>query len=148
MENYTPQHFATVPARLETEHRPRRILVAEDDPDMRALVAAVLRQSGYRVVEASDGTEILDRIESTIWSARPDQFGAIVSDINMPGLSGLDVLAALRCTYWDTPVVLMTAFGDDDARDEANGLGAVAVLDKPLKMEELKIAVQRAVSGR
>lgn len=123
------------------------VLVAEDDPDMRRLVAAVLRGAGHRVVEATDGMQILDRIESTIWSARPHLFDVIVTDVHMPGLSGLDVLAALRCTRWTTPVILVTAFGDDETRSEAQALGAVDVIDKPFKPDELKTAVSRAIAS-
>jgi CheY-like chemotaxis protein len=126
--------------------RKANVLVAEDDPDMRRLVAAVLRGAGHRVVEATDGMQILDRIEATIWSARPHPFDVIVTDVHMPGLSGLDVLAALRCTRWTTPVILVTAFGDAETRSEAQALGAIEVLDKPFKPDELKTAVSRALA--
>ena len=130
----------------EVDARKRRVLVAEDDPDMRRLIATLLRMAGHKVAEAHDGMEILDRIESTIWKERPDLFDVIVSDVNMPGLSGLDVLAALRCAYWTTPVVLITAFGDEETRAEAKALGAAAFLDKPVDPEELRNAVMQAAS--
>ena len=123
------------------------VLVAEDDPDMRRLVAAVLRGAGHRVVEATDGLQILDRIDSTICSARPHLFDVIVTDVHMPGLSGLDVLAALRCTRWTTPVILITAFGDEETRSEARALGAIDILDKPFNPDNLKIAVIRALGA-
>ena len=122
----------------------RRVLVAEDDPDMRRLIAAVLRAAGHKVVEARHGMDILDRLEGTIWSERADLFDVIVSDVSMPGLSGLDVLAALRCARWTTPVVLITAFGDAETRAEALSLGAAAFLDKPLDPDELRAAVLEA----
>jgi CheY-like chemotaxis protein len=125
----------------------RRVLVAEDDPDMRRLVAAHLRRAGHRVVEASDGMEILDRIEATVRSAGRELIDVIVSDIDMPGLSGLDLLAALRCTDWTTPVVLITAFGDEETRAEARELGAAAILDKPLDAAALRHAVAEAASA-
>jgi CheY-like chemotaxis protein len=124
----------------------RHVLVAEDDPDMRRLVAALLRAAGHKVAEARDGMEIIDRIESTIWAERPELFDVIVSDVNMPGLSGLDVLAALRCTHFSTPVILITAYGDDDTRAEARDLGAAEFLDKPLDPHALRIAVERATA--
>ena len=130
-------------AEATSGHRSGRILVAEDDVHMRRLVATILRSSGYRVVEACDGAEILDRIESTIWADRQDLFGAIVSDMNMPALTGLDVLAALRCTAVDTPFILITAFGDDSVRAEAAALGAAAVLDKPFEVEDLLRVIRR-----
>jgi len=88
------------PVRLvPTTHR---ILVADDDPDMRALVASALRQGGYDVVEAGNGMEAIDHIAPTVWTKR-GRFKAIVSDVRMPALTGLDLLAALRCTRFETP---------------------------------------------
>ncbi len=124
------------------------ILVAEDDPDMRRLLAGALRRNGHKVLEASDGTEVLDRIESTIWGDRQELFDVIVSDVNMPGLSGLDVLAAFRCTNWPTPVILVTAFGDDETHAEARALGAAAILDKPVSAAALCAAVAEATRAR
>jgi two-component system response regulator (stage 0 sporulation protein F) len=122
----------------------QRILVADDDPDMRALVASALRRGGYAVVEAGNGMEAIDHIAPTAW-ARRDGFTAIVSDVCMPDLTGLDLLAALRCTSFETPVILMTAFGDEEVRAEARSLGATAVLDKPFNLDELHAAVQKAM---
>jgi CheY-like chemotaxis protein len=125
-----------------------RVLVAEDDPDMRRLIATSLRMAGHKVVEATDGMDVLDRMETMIRDLCPDAFDVIVSDVNMPGLSGLDVLAALRCTHWTTPVVLITAFGDEETRAEARELGASAILDKPLDPEALRSAVRDAAQAR
>jgi len=126
-------------------HRTGRILVAEDDIHMRRLVARALRTVGYRVVEACDGAEVLERIESTIWRDRHDLIGAIVADMNMPALTGLDVLAALRCADVDTPFILITAYGDARLRREAKALGASAVLDKPFNLQQLQRALLDAL---
>jgi two-component system response regulator (stage 0 sporulation protein F) len=122
----------------------QRILVAEDDPDMRALVASALRRSGYDVVEARNGMEAIDHIAPTVWTRR-DGFEAIVSDVRMPDLTGLDLWVALRSTRFETPVILMTAFGDEELRAECRSLGATAVLDKPFDLDELHAAVQKAM---
>ncbi|MCW5890478.1 MAG: response regulator [bacterium] len=119
-----------------------RVLLADDDPDLRRLLSLTLRRAGYDVVEAGDGVELLDRLESTV--AKRDYFGVIVADVNMPGLTGLDVLAALRCTSWTTPVILITAFGDPATKAEADDLGAM-LLDKPLDLDALRVAVRAAV---
>ena len=129
-------------------HRTGRILVAEDDIHMRRLVARALRTTGYRVVEACDGAEVLERIESTIWCDRHDLIGAIVADMNMPALTGLDVLAALRCSEVDTPFILITAYGDAQIRREAMSLGAAAVLDKPFDLSKLQRTLRHALSRR
>lgn len=141
-----PSPEPTPPYRAEAR-RNGRILLAEDDPQMRRLVATVLRGAGHRVVEAADGTEVLERVESTIWHDRHDVFGLIVSDMSMPALSGLDVLAALRASRVETPFILITAYGDAGVRAEAEWLGAAAVLDKPFAFEELQRAVVAALRG-
>jgi two-component system response regulator AtoC len=129
------------------ELRARRVLVAEDDRDMRRLLAAVLRREGYRVLEASDGTEVLDRVESTIWSERRDLIGVIVSDVNMPGLNGLELLEALHAKEIDTPVIFVTAFGSDGTVAQASWLGAAAVLEKPIDFDTLRGEVAKALYG-
>ena len=63
----------------------------------------------------------------------------------MPWLSGMDVLAVLHTAAWRTPVILITAFGDDDTHAEGRELGAAAVLDKPFEMEELTTALARVL---
>jgi len=120
-----------------------KVLLAEDDTEMRRLMARVLEKDGYEVVEAKDGIELLDRIESMVRAGRHHRF-LVVSDIRMPGLSGMDVLAALRCAKWYGPVVLVTAFPDDDTLDEATQLGVSALLDKPFQTEALLQAVREA----
>ena len=92
----------------------------------------------------SSGMEAIDHIAPTAWTKR-DGFKAIVSDICMPGLTGLDLLAALRCTRFEIPVILITAFGDEEVRAEARSLGATAVLDKPFNLDELPAALQKAM---
>ncbi|HYR96171.1 MAG TPA: response regulator [Candidatus Binatus sp.] len=123
-----------------------RVLVGEDDADMRRLVAAMLRTEGYRVVEASDGAEVLEQIEATITGPPRDRIRAVVADIEMPELTGLDVLAALRCAQWQTPIILVTAFGNPDVRAEAEWLGALTLLEKPFRVDALRGAVHKALA--
>jgi CheY-like chemotaxis protein len=123
----------------------RCVLLAEDDGAMRRLIASVLRTDGYDVHEVGDGVALLEEIESTLGARheRADSF-LIVADINMPGLSGLDVLAILRCAFAATPVVLITAFGDAETHAEARELGALTVLDKPFDVDALREIVHEA----
>jgi DNA-binding response OmpR family regulator len=122
-----------------------RIVVADDDPVFRRLVALALREDGYTVVEAEDGEELVGAIERT---ARTGELAAVVSDVCMPRLGGLDVLAVLRCAAWRTPVVLMTAFGEEETRAEARELGAAAVLEKPFAIDALRETVRDATRCR
>ena len=130
-----------------TGGRRRLVLLAEDDPAFRRLVASVLEEEGYEVLEAADGVALLANIETTLRRQRADSF-LIVADIRMPGLTGLDVLAALRCANWATPVILITAFGDEATHAEGRELGAAAVFDKPFNVEELRTAVVETMPPR
>jgi DNA-binding response OmpR family regulator len=130
----------------ETISTRQRVLVADDDPEMRALIAYFLKRAGYWVVEASDGVEVVDRM------APPGQVAsgitAIVSDVKMPGLGGLDLLTALRCASVEIPVILMTAFPDDAMRAEARLLGAAALFEKPLDVAALTTTLRAAMDRR
>jgi len=115
----------------------RHIFVADDDADMRAFLAEQLRADGHEVSELRNGFELLQRLREVCSSPLrwPD---AIVSDVRMPGHSGLEVLAALRRAGWTTPVILITAFGDRRLHDRAREFGAAALLDKPFDIDELR----------
>jgi len=123
-----------------------RVLLVEDDDDLRVLVAATLGKAGYEVTEAGSGLGLLAGLECTIWGDRSEAFDVILADIQMPDLTALEALEASGSLGLDTPVVLMTAYGDADVRAEAHRLGALAVLDKPLDWEELGSVVRTAVS--
>jgi len=115
-----------------------RVLVAEDDDELRWLITRTLRKSGFDVIEARDGTALLDRAgEMILHDHTLSGIDLIVSDIRMPGWSGLDVLAGLKHSGVRVPMVLITAFGDDKTHDQAARLGAVAVVDKPFDMDQL-----------
>lgn len=128
------------------DRRKVRVLLVEDDEDMRRLVARVLQKGGYEVVEAGSGLGLLARLECTLWGDRSETFDVIVADIQMPDLTALEALEASGSPGLDTAIVLMTAYGDEDVRAEAHRLGAMAVLDKPLDWEELGTAVRAAVA--
>ncbi len=114
-----------------------RILVAEDDPEMRRLLAWNLRKAGFDTVECSDGWDLLDHLGNPILSGTPDDFDLIVSDIRMPGVTGLEILEGIHETEWFVPMILITAFGSDQVHREAEELGAAGMFDKPFDIEEL-----------
>jgi DNA-binding response OmpR family regulator len=122
---------------LAERDAPARVVVAEDDHQFRAMLCHALRAAGYDVVEVQDGTELGEVVRSLL--LRTDGRSAVelvIADVRMPGASGLSVLSELRRSDWNTPVILMSAFADDDLDDEAARLGAV-VLDKPFDLQEL-----------
>ena len=123
----------------------RRYLVAEDDASLRRLLVAKLRHDGAEVVEASGGAELLDWAERAAQSPDRDVLDAIVSDIQMPDLTALDVLRKVPAVSRRVPVILITAFNERMVRDEAYDLGAAAVLQKPLHLDDVH-AIVRAVS--
>jgi len=126
---------------------PARVLVAEDDDDMRQLVVRALRDEGFYVEEVRSGWELLEYVGSCILDGRGEPpLDLIVSDVRMHGVTGLDVLAGLRETDWATPVILLTAFGDAELHAEARRLGALAVFDKPFDFRDLR-RLARTVAG-
>jgi DNA-binding response OmpR family regulator len=134
-------------ARAALEAEPPTILLAEDDHALRQLVAGVLRADGFHVLEAPNGTSLLDHVGTAILRGRGDHpVDLVITDIRMPGRSGLDVVAGLREADWSTPILVVTAFGSPDVREEALRLGALALIDKPFDLIELR-AVARLVTG-
>jgi DNA-binding response OmpR family regulator len=124
--------------------RPLRVLLAEDDDALRPLIAEQFRAAGFEVVEADDGTAVVECLaEAIVKSDRRSGFDLIVSDIRLPGLNALDVLRGARSALERTPVILITAFGDQRTRDRAISLGAAAVFDKPLDVAALVAAARR-----
>jgi DNA-binding response OmpR family regulator len=123
-----------------------RVLVADDDDEMCALVANILRADGFDVIEAHDGEAALDLLDLAVDDPRvcPD---LIVTDVKMPKFSGLGVLNALRRAQLDLPVILMTALADGSVATLARRLGAVAVLRKPFAADDLLSAVKKARRG-
>jgi CheY-like chemotaxis protein len=122
-----------------------RVLVAEDDPHLRRLIARHLSRNGYHVLEASDGRETLEILGKL--ALRRTELSAIVMDVRMPGHTGMAILAGLRDRARETPILLMTAFGDAELHRRAAELGARAVLDKPFAMEALGRLVNATVEG-
>ncbi|MFO0675245.1 MAG: response regulator [Polyangiaceae bacterium] len=119
-----------------------RILVAEDDDEMRALVVGTLRDDGYDVVEARSGHEAMKTILALAASnteADPADIGVdlLLTDVRMPGASGLGLVDALHRVMRSVPTVLMTAFPDDEVHSEAVRLG-VPVLAKPFRLDFLR----------
>ncbi|HEY2510464.1 MAG TPA: response regulator [Polyangiaceae bacterium] len=123
-----------------------RVVVAEDDADMRAMVADALRRDGHQVIELTNGGELLVRIAHQYRRLEPAaRVDLYVSDVRMPVVSGLEILRGLRDAHCTTPVILMTAFGDAQTRKEAESLGAV-LMDKPLRLDDLRKEVRRLLA--
>jgi CheY-like chemotaxis protein len=123
------------------ESRAPRVLLADDDHDTRAVLAAALRQDGFQVLEARDGGELLELVSASLLGEASPQPDLIVSDVRMPGFSGLGILTGLRASSWKVPFVLVTAYGSDDLFDEAREVGADAIFYKPFDIDDLRTAI-------
>lgn len=123
-----------------------RVLLAEDDPDLRSLLTACLRRAGYAVLPLAGGHEALAMFSAASIGSQPLP-DAIVMDIRMPSHSGLELLMALRLAEWRVPVILVTGFGDEVTHQRAADYGAFALLDKPLRSEQLLAEVTRAIAS-
>lgn len=121
----------------ETAIHSPRILVAEDDGEMRRLLVWRLHNAGFETIECSDGFQLLDYLGNPVLSGEPDDFDLIVSDIRMPGVTGLEVLEGIHETEWFVPMILITAFGNDEMHQTAERFGAAAMFDKPFDIDEL-----------
>ncbi|RKH16015.1 response regulator [Corallococcus sp. CA047B] len=126
--------------------RAPRILVADDQLEMRTLIRKMLVRRGYEVVEASDGPDLVRVLIDGLTADESRAPDLIITDVRMPGFTGLEVLARLRREQWNTPVILITAFGDAKLHGEAQRLGAAYVLDKPFELDELRDAVEAALA--
>jgi DNA-binding response OmpR family regulator len=117
-----------------------RILVAEDDPAMLSILAETLVLDGFDVECVDDGGRLLVEIVRARPASRA--IDLVVADIRMPTCTGLQILEAVRATHRELPVILMTAFGDDETRERVEELGAI-LFDKPFDPKELSAAVIR-----
>lgn len=117
----------------------QRILLVDDDEDMRSLLADVLSDEGYEVIQAANGAEALVLLHR-------EAFAAILLDKRMPGLSGMDLLPGLRVICPQTPVIVITAFGDAHTAAEGAEKGAFGLLFKPFRMDELRAMLDHALA--
>ena len=117
---------------------PLRVLVVDDDADLRELIADRLVDDGAEVVQAADAIAAFEAIGRGLMHAPVRHFDLIIADLTMPEGGGLALLWTLRRTDYPVPVVLMSGYVDEATRTRARNMGAVAVLDKPFDVEQLR----------
>ena len=115
-----------------------RIAVVDDDASVLKAMVRLLRASGFEVMSFASGREFLKACEQTM----PD---CVVMDVHMPGMTGLDVHAAMLDQHLQLPVIFITAYNDAGLRQRAKEQGAVAFLSKPLIAQTLLDAIQQSV---
>jgi DNA-binding NtrC family response regulator len=119
--------------------RSRKILVVDDDVDTTTLMCEALRIRGFDAVGLNSGYECLAWLEA-------DVADAVVTDVQMPGMTGLELLAGLKQTYPSLPVVVVTGFTNNTLSD-ARRLGAFEVAHKPVRIDVLANILDRAIRG-
>jgi len=117
------------------------VLVADDNLEMATMLAEGLQDAGFDAFPVASGKVALEMIST-------DQYDALVSDLRMPDLDGLQLLQASKKQYPDRPVLIMTAYGAVDTAVESIRQGAYHYLTKPFKTEELIIFLNRALDER
>jgi DNA-binding NtrC family response regulator len=119
--------------------RTPRILVAEDDDEMRSLLSVRLRKEGLSVIEVPDGAHLSRLLHAFALGAKHDgpAIDLVVSDVRMPGRNGLEALASMQGSESRIPFIVITGSGDLETHEEALRLGAVAVFDKPFDLDDL-----------
>jgi FixJ family two-component response regulator len=116
--------------------RPASIVaIVDDDPGVRGSLDSLIRSAGM-------GTLVFGNAEELLASNAQDRFGCIVTDLHMPGMSGLDLQAEIGRRGWRQPLIVMTAFPTDAARTHALDAGAAAFLAKPIDPDSLLDAIE------
>lgn len=118
-----------------------RILVVDDELSMREFISILLEREGYEVLTAADATTALERLAAS-------SIDLVISDVQMPGLNGLELLSRIRASCPETAVLLITAYSTAEQAVEAMKLGAYDYLAKPFKVEEIKVLVHNALEKR
>jgi len=126
---------------------PAHVLLAEDDSEFRSILSSALRARGYLVTECADGLELAINVAPAGSVEGEQEYDLVISDIRMPGMFGLSVLEGLHQLDDAPPVILITAFGDEETHAHANELGAAAVLDKPFHIRDLLAKVDEILDS-
>jgi len=119
----------------------KRVLIVDDEPMIVSLLSTVLREKGWDVTGARSGTDGIDQLDRA-------RFDVILTDLVMPGDSGIDLLRAAKEIHPDVEVILMTGYATADTAIEAMRNGAFHYIMKPLKIEEVVNLVEKAYSQR
>jgi two-component system, cell cycle response regulator CpdR len=118
-----------------------RILIAEDEEPVRALVTRALTEQGHAVTATADGTEALETLQNA-----DGAFDLLLADIKMPGMDGIALALAVARDFPKIPILLMTGYADQ--RERAVGLETLIsdVIAKPFNLAEIKFAVASAIA--
>ena len=119
----------------------QRILIVEDEAAMGDLLASFFSDKGYNITTVQNGEEAVARLEE-------EDYALVITDIKLPGMSGLELLARIRLDWQDVAVIIMTAFSSISSAVEAMKLGAEDYIGKPFQLDELAITAEKALERR
>ena len=120
---------------------PLKVLVVDDEANMRRVLEIMLTRQGYRTHSAADGQQAFDLL-------REQTFDLVISDLRMPLINGIELLRKLRESQIDVPLIMITAQGSIESAVEAMRLGACDYLLRPFDVEALNLAIQRVFAVR
>ncbi len=111
----------------------KKLMIVDDEETLTYSLyqSFILAKQNYEVVTASSGEEASEKLEQT-------DFDLVITDISMPGMSGLELLAWIQEKHPATAVLVMTAYGSEDKKEEALSLGARNYIEKPFEIKEIK----------
>jgi CheY-like chemotaxis protein len=118
-----------------------RIMVIEDDKEMRSLLKDFFEEEGFETDSVSNGVDALRKLAK-------GRFDLIITDIRMPGLSGLDILARIKKLQPETSIIVITAFGSEQVYRRSLERGATAYLEKPIHMNKLRTLIHEMISNK
>ena len=122
-----------------------RVLVVDYEDSIRSLLRMTLAQAGYDVEEAEDGGKAVEVLNS---GDNPLMVDAIICDIRMPRINGVEAIAYFRAQYPSLPVIVLTGYHDEQLAFSLRKQGVVALLEKPAEREQILSSVAQAIAGR
>jgi DNA-binding NtrC family response regulator len=117
------------------------ILIVDDEEGVRSGLSELLKDEGYTVLCAEDGEQALDIL-------RKNQIDLILTDMRMPGMSGIDLLKKVHEIHEDIGVIILTGYGEIESYIEAMSFGAMEYVSKPFKTNELKFIVNKILQEK
>jgi two-component system response regulator PilR (NtrC family) len=115
-------------------------LVVDDEPDIRDSIDVILSLEGYEVATAESGDAAVERVKKM-------PFDLVITDLRMPGKSGVDTLAELKQLNPGLPVIVLTGYASDRSTSRCRASGGAQIMRKPLRLAELLTMVQGALRG-
>jgi DNA-binding NtrC family response regulator len=116
----------------------KKILVVDDEPNSREGLTKILTKEGFDVVSAESG-------DTALAAAEKEDFDLVITDLKMPEISGIDLLEKIREYKPDVGVIIVTAYGEVNSYLKAMTLGAFEYLNKPIKLDELRRVIRKAL---